>query len=801
MKAVIMAGGEGSRLRPITCTMPKPMVPLLNKPTIDYCVELLKKNGVTDITVTLHYLPDMIREHLKDGEAFGVNITYCVEERPLGTAGSVRAAAGDCDDTVIVVSGDAMTDINLREVMDAHKTRGAQATIVLKRVSVPTEYGVALLDAEKNITRFLEKPQMSEVFSDLANTGIYVLEPEVLKKIPEGVQYDFSKELFPAIMADGVKLHGYVAKGYWCDIGDIRQYAQAQRDMLDGKCGFSTEAMDCGGVFVEPNAGISHNTRTGKPCYIASDTQIGENTLIDEYSVICEGARIGNNCSIRRSIVMSGARIRDNAEIRGAVICPDTDIDCSAAIFENCVIGKGSAVGKNAVISPNVLVWPDKFIPDGEQCEYDVIWGEPKKVAIHDCGACGYLDGELTPESVLRFGAAFAKMIKPTNTSVIGCDGSIAGVMAKQAVSAGIMSQGVDVFDVANVSYAAFCFSIRNLGAAGGIYIHENGLSHSISVKCCGSDGTILTPDAARKLGSTYAHGEFIPLTSAQIGIIRQTTGMASAYEAELMRCADKGALWANPLKVLLNAPARSADETAAVLIKCGCSVLLSHAKRETEIYKQMTDKRADIYIKLDEAGNIEAASSKWGHMDENTISFLFALDRVDRGDADEFVLPVTMPRPYIEALREAGATVILSYENTERRKTEAYRKMHLMPEFIDVQAASVRLCSLISEGRAERFIKAAPRIYTKENKIGCSWRDVGRALRDIVEMENDGDMELVDGVRIKNDTGWVIVKPNEEFAACRVICGSYNQEYADELCDIYSNRLKRIIKKEEKKR
>ena len=214
-----------------------------------------------------------------------------------------------------------------------------------------------------------------------------------------------------------------------------------------------------------------------------------------------------------------------------------------------------------------------------------------------------------------------------------------------------------------------------------------------------------------------------------------------------------------------------------------------------------MSDKRADIYIKLDDAGNIEAASSEWGHMDEITISFLFALDRVDRGDADEFVLPVTMPRPYIEALREAGATAILSYENTERRKTEAYRKMHLMPEFIDAQAASVHLCSLISEGRAERFIKAAPRIYTKENKIGCSWRDVGRALRDIVEMENDGDMELVDGVRIKNDTGWVIVKPNEEFAACRVICGSYNQEYADELCDIYSNRLKRIIKKEEKKR
>lgn len=199
LKAVIMAGGEGSRLRPITCTMPKPMVPLLNKPVIDYCVELLKRHGIEDISVTLHYLPNAIKDHLGDGKDKNVQISYSLEESPLGTAGSVKMALGDCRDSVLVISGDAITDIDLSKAIARHKSVGAAATIILKQVALPLEYGVAIMDDQGHITRFLEKPQLSEVFSDLANTGIYILEPEVINLIPDGVQYDFSKDLFPKL--------------------------------------------------------------------------------------------------------------------------------------------------------------------------------------------------------------------------------------------------------------------------------------------------------------------------------------------------------------------------------------------------------------------------------------------------------------------------------------------------------------------------------------------------------------------------------------------------------------------------
>ena len=178
-------------------------------------------------------------------------------------------ALGDCRDSVLVISGDAITDIDLSKAIARHKSVGAAATIILKQVALPLEYGVAIMDDQGHITRFLEKPQLSEVFSDLANTGIYILEPEVINLIPDGVQYDFSKDLFPKLFEKGITVHGYVAEGYWCDIGDIRQYMQAQRDMLDGKCTFETIAHRNDGVFIEPKAGISPNTIINGPCYIS----------------------------------------------------------------------------------------------------------------------------------------------------------------------------------------------------------------------------------------------------------------------------------------------------------------------------------------------------------------------------------------------------------------------------------------------------------------------------------------------------------------------------------------------------
>ncbi|HBQ65079.1 MAG TPA: nucleotidyltransferase, partial [Clostridiales bacterium] len=234
MHAVIMAGGEGTRLRPLTSELPKPLVPVANQPVMETILRHLAAHGFKNVTATLHYLPPLIKSVFGDGEQFGVSLSYREEIRPLGTAGSVRMTQGMFPGDFLVISGDCLTDIDLTDAVAFHLKKAAVATIVLKRVARPLEYGIVVTDGDGRILRFLEKPGWGEVFSDTANTGIYILSPEIFKYYPETEAPDFSRDVFPRVLEEKAGLYGYIAEGYWCDIGDPSVYMQANRDVLDG---------------------------------------------------------------------------------------------------------------------------------------------------------------------------------------------------------------------------------------------------------------------------------------------------------------------------------------------------------------------------------------------------------------------------------------------------------------------------------------------------------------------------------------------------------------------------------------
>src|SRR5438045_166039 len=233
MKAVVMAGGEGTRLRPLTSNQPKPMVPVAGKPCMEHILELLSSHGFEDVIVTVAFLPQAIRGYFGDGDAVGIALSYSVEEAPLGTAGSVRLAADKLDEPFLVISGDALCDLDLTRLVEFHREKGAAVTIGLKSVPNPLEFGIVVTDEDGKVERFLEKPSWSQVFSDTINTGIYVLDPEVLNHVPTDRPFDFSKELFPLLLEMGRPLYGHVCGGYWQDIGTIDQYRQACFDALD----------------------------------------------------------------------------------------------------------------------------------------------------------------------------------------------------------------------------------------------------------------------------------------------------------------------------------------------------------------------------------------------------------------------------------------------------------------------------------------------------------------------------------------------------------------------------------------
>jgi len=375
VKAVIMAGGEGSRLRPLTCDRPKPMVPVMNRPLMEYSVELLQKHGFRDIAVTLQYLPEQIRDHFGDGHRFGVNLHYFVEEEPLGTAGSVKNAAAMLDETFIVISGDALTDFDLTEAVEFHRARGAAATLILKSVENPLEYGLVMLEPDGRINRFLEKPGWGEVFSDTVNTGIYILEPEVLSLVEPGRMFDFSKDLFPRLLEMKEPLFGCVLNGFWCDIGDLKEYLRAHREILAGQVRVQLKGHEYEkGIWMEEDVTIHPRVQLSGPLYIGAGCYLEAGAYLSDGTVLGSSTRVAERASVKRGLTWEGASIGRGAALRGGILCSAVRLGRRAAIYEEAVVGDGSLIEDGVVIKPGVKVWPAKVVESGVTLHESLIW-------------------------------------------------------------------------------------------------------------------------------------------------------------------------------------------------------------------------------------------------------------------------------------------------------------------------------------------------------------------------------------------------------------------------------------------
>ncbi|MRR11697.1 NDP-sugar synthase, partial [bacterium] len=366
MKAVVMAGGEGTRLRPLTSMRPKPMVPIVNQPVMEHILGLVKHHGMTEVVATLAFMPQVIEDYFGDGDEWGMEISYAIEETPLGTAGSVKNAEDALDETFLVISGDALTDINLTEVIEFHKAKGAAVTIALKRVPDPLDFGVVITDAEGKVERFLEKPTWGQVFSDTINTGIYVIDPLVFQYIPEGRPYDFSSELFPLLMEKGHDLYGCVVDGYWADVGSLENYVEVHRDILDGKAHiYVPGARTKDDVWVGTGADIHPSAELSPKVVIGANTRVRADAKIGPYTIIGDNCLIGLNAETEHAIIWNDSFVGARAHVRGAVLCHSVDIRAAARVEQGAVIGDESTVGHGAAVSNDVQVYPYKRIDAG----------------------------------------------------------------------------------------------------------------------------------------------------------------------------------------------------------------------------------------------------------------------------------------------------------------------------------------------------------------------------------------------------------------------------------------------------
>lgn len=340
MKAVILAGGEGTRLRPLTLQLPKPVVPIANVPFLYYQLELLRKHGINEMILSLGYQPEKIESVLGDGTDFNVKLHYMVEESPLGTAGAYKNTESLLDGATIVLNGDILCDFDLTEIIHFHRKRSAVATLVLTRVQDPSDYGLVETKGDGRIERFLEKPSVCEVTCDTINAGAYILEPQVLEMIPIGENCSFERSVFPALLASRQPVYAYISPGYWIDIGTPEKYLKAHRDILNGHFTPSvlTSLRKAGTLATVGAATTVQNS------VIASSVTVGEKVKIRSSSV-GQDCQIGNQVVINESVLWRGIKVGDHAELAGCVVGNRCEIG------HHAVLSKGVVLGDNCKVS------------------------------------------------------------------------------------------------------------------------------------------------------------------------------------------------------------------------------------------------------------------------------------------------------------------------------------------------------------------------------------------------------------------------------------------------------------------
>ncbi len=360
-----MAGGEGTRLRPLSLGMPKPMVPLLGRPVMEHIIGLLKRHGIDEIAVTLCYMPEAVQSYFGDGQKWGVRLHYFIEEAPLGTAGSVRACAPFLEgEDFLVISGDSVCDLDLTAAMEFHQAKRAQATLVLFRHPAPLEYGLVLTDEEQRVVRFVEKPSWGQVVTDLVNTGIYLLSPQVLEQIPPDRPWDFGKDVFPALLESGGGLYGVPGGGYWCDMGDCGAYLDCAADALSGKV-----KLDMGLPQQSPGVWSAQPIPEGvtviPPCWLGPGAAVEPGALIGPHTVLEQNSWVGRRSLVQRSVLLPGARAEERTTLYGAILCKGAAARPEAVLNEGTVLGERALAEEKAVLLEGVRLWPARVAPAG----------------------------------------------------------------------------------------------------------------------------------------------------------------------------------------------------------------------------------------------------------------------------------------------------------------------------------------------------------------------------------------------------------------------------------------------------
>lgn len=794
-KAVVMAGGEGTRLRPLTVNRPKPMVPVVNRPVMEHIVGLLKQHGIEEIIATLQYLPDVIRDYFGDGSEFGVQMQYSVEVAPLGTAGSVKQIGKELNNTFIVISGDSLTDLNLTELVRFHKSKGSVATLALTRVENPLEFGVVIADGQGRIVRFLEKPSWSEVFSDTINTGIYVLEPEVLDLMEPDQVYDWSKDIFPKLLAAGRPMFGYISRDYWCDIGTIQQCLQANEDCLAGrvKVRMPGEEIRRGlwigrGVEIDPTADITVPVVIGDGAVIRRGSRVGEFTCIGPNTII------DTNAEVKRTVTMSQVYIGRSADVRASWISKGASLGERSSIGQGVVIGDESLVGEGAILKPGVKLWPNKIIEAGAQVNATIVWGSRQSKAVFGAGGVSGLGNiEITPQLTVRLGEAFGSIFSRHDSVCVSRDAYPASVMLKRAFMAGLASTGVRVFNLETSPLPLTRHAVATLGAKGGAFIQANPSSPGgVTIKFMDSKGADIDTNTERKIDTLLVREDTRKVPAEDVGRVNYPSKVLDFYRTGFLERIDVQAIRKRQFRLVLDYGHGAAGQLMpSILGELGCQEMSLNSSLDVRRLSQTREDldeslaslgavvssiKADLGVRFDASGErIYLVDNHGNALDGQRALILLGGLILEGRSGSSIAVPVTTSSAIEQITGERNMVQRLKTGVRALMQAATSRKIlfagdesgaYVFPDFhagVDGLFATAKLLELLAlSGRPmDRLVALLPPTDVAHAMVYCPSEAKGRVMRQLIETTAEKLVQLIDGVKVIEGDHWIALIPD----------------------------------------
>jgi mannose-1-phosphate guanylyltransferase / phosphomannomutase len=831
VKAVVMAGGEGTRLRPVTSNQPKPMVPIVGKPCMEHIVELLRTHGFEDVIITVAFLPQAIRSYFGDGESLGVHIEYSVEESPLGTAGSVRLAADKLDDTFLVISGDALCDFDLAKLVKSHRKKGAAVTIGLKSVPNPLEFGIVVVDDEGRVERFLEKPSWGQVFSDTINTGVYVLEPEVLQHVPTDRPFDFSKELFPLLLEMGRPIYGFPMEGYWQDIGNLDQYRQANFDALDERVQLTVPGIRLrGNVWLGEGVELDDLEQIEGPALISNYCRIGRDAHVGPYSVLSASVTLRERARTVRSVVDASTHIGRGALVEGAIVGRSCDIRGHVRLHEGVAIGDEVKIGAESVLMPGVRVYPYKEVESGAQIYESVIWESKASSRLFGKdGVSGLVNVDLTPEMVSRLAVAFGTALPRGARVVASREAPATCRMIERSMIAGINSTGVDVADLRTLPSAVGRHLLKTHDYAAGFHVGFSSADPELAqIRFFEDPGIQLTPALQKEIEKHFSRGELRRSAGSGIGIVEYPVRARESYAEDLLGTLDIEAIRSRGFRIVVDYGYSAASLVLPIVLgPLGVEAVSAHAFASDEqdaaggelrgligqAKKLVGAVGADFGAVFDRAAERLYLIDESGHeipVEQALLLFLRLIG--SDGRRGKLAFPVTVTSQVDRLVKGSGLQIVrtpASLSELTRVASEdgvifagAVGGGYVFPDFLPAYDAMASLCKLLELLAPVRqplstLVAELPSSTLVHRQLPCPWAQKGLVMRVLSERLKGRDLDLLDGIKVSDRRGWAQVLPDPDEPLVHIYAEGRDEQASNELESEFRALVEEVLQEE----